>query len=399
MGISIGLVGLGQFGCAFADLFKSHPLVDRIGLCDVQPERVRRYADREDWQDKFSPADAYESLDAICASDFDALVLITQPWLHAPQCLQALEAGKHVYSAVPIICIPDSNEILEWCDRLVNAVTRTGLRYMLGETTYYRPAAMYGRRRAAEGAFGAFTYSEGEYMHAFDSPGCDLRDVMKARRSGSIGRDCDRILRGYRDRGIAGGPMHYPTHSTSGPMSVMKAHAVKVAAWGQPPSTDDPFFSDIGEAFSNETALFHMSNGSVMRICEHRECTAGSDREDFRVYGTKGSLEHGAWCTREGRERVSIDEMRDPLPSEVAEAFKAATQKEAAPGDDFVPTGHGGSHPYLVHEFVEAVAHDRMPAINIWEAARYVAAGAMAHQSCLRDGELLDVPDWGDAPE
>jgi len=51
-----------------------------------------------------------------------------------------------------------------------------------------------------------------------------------------------------------------------------------------------------------------------------------------------------------------------------------------------------------VNEFVEAVAHDRQPAINVWEAVRYMAAGVMAHQSALRDGELLDVPDWGDAP-
>jgi hypothetical protein len=90
--------------------------------------------------------------------------------------------------------------------------------------------------------------------------------------------------------------------------------------------------------------------------------------------------------------------MRDPLPPEVVEAFKRVLQPDAAPGDDFVPTGHGGSHPYLVHEFVDAVAHDRMPAINIWEAVRYVAAGAAAHQSCLNDGETTNVPDWGDAP-
>jgi hypothetical protein len=28
-----------------------------------------------------------------------------------------------------------------------------------------------------------------------------------------------------------------------------------------------------------------------------------------------------------------------------------------------------------------------------------MAAGVMAHESALRDGEMLAVPDWGDAPE
>ena len=39
----------------------------------------------------------------------------------------------------------------------------------------------------------------------------------------------------------------------------------------------------------------------------------------------------------------------------------------------------------------------RRSAINAWEVVRHMAAGVMAHQSALRDGEVLEVPDWGDA--
>jgi hypothetical protein len=48
---------------------------------------------------------------------------------------------------------------------------------------------------------------------------------------------------------------------------------------------------------------------------------------------------------------------------------------------------------------VSAVAANRQPAINIWEAARYMAMGVMAHKSARKNGETLDVPDWGDAPK
>lgn len=96
------------------------------------------------------------------------------------------------------------------------------------------------------------------------------------------------------------------------------------------------------------------------------------------------------------------EQMRDPLPPEVQAAFKRAMHPELNEADllarDFTPQGHGGSHPYLVHEFVDAVAHGRRPAIHAWEAARYMAMGVAAHQSALRDGERLDVPDWGDPP-
>ena len=36
-------MGLGQFGKAFAPLFKAHPLVDRIALCDREPERIEKF--------------------------------------------------------------------------------------------------------------------------------------------------------------------------------------------------------------------------------------------------------------------------------------------------------------------------------------------------------------------
>ena len=386
MGIGLGLVGLGSFGSAFAELFNSHPLVDRIALCDREPERVATFAKRDAFQGKFAPSDAYESLDAICRADLDALVLITQPWLHAAQAIQALEAGKHVYSAVPVVSLPDGHEILDWCDRLVETCRRTGLHYMLGETTYYRPEAMYCRRRAAKGAFGRFVHAEGEYLHDVDSPGCNLREVRAGRLAGGAGREWLDAEKAYAERGVVSGPMHYPTHSTSGPISVMKAHMTKVCAWGTR-NDSDPYFA---HSFSNETALFQMSNGATCRICEHREI-GHTGQEGFRIFGTQGTYRDGHWVDKAKWTRLTADQMRDPLPMEVVMAFRQAA------GEGFLG-GHGGSHAYLAHEFVDAVAHDRTPAINVWEAVRYMAAGVLAHQSALRDGELLDVPDWGDAP-
>ena len=182
--------------------------------------------------------------------------------------------------------------------------------------------------------------------------------------------------------------MHYPTHSISGPISVMKAHPVKVFAWGFTNRDNDPYFR--GTAFSNETALFTMSNGATMRICEYREI-GHPEREIFRVYGTEGSFENDTWTDNHNVTPLTVEEMRDPLPDDVAAAF------EQAAGPSFYG-GHGGSHAYLVHEFVDAIAHDRVPAVNVWESVRYMAAGATAHKSALRGGEILNVPDWGDAP-
>ena len=170
-------------------------------------------------------------------------------------------------------------------------------------------------------------------------------------------------------------------------MCVMNAHAVKVSAWGYANKTDEPYFADV--PFSNETALFRMSNGATMRICEHREI-AHHGREIFRVYGTQGRFENDTWCTNRESTPLTIDEMRDSLPDEVAAAFRAVSEESDIYG------GHGGSHAFLVHEFVDAIAAGREPAVSIYDAARYMAAGVTAHKSALADGQLLDVPDWGD---
>ncbi|MGA2976686.1 MAG: Gfo/Idh/MocA family oxidoreductase [Spirochaetia bacterium] len=394
MGISIGLVGLGAFGSEFAPLFKSHPLVDRIALCDREPDRIARFARDPSFTAKLRPSDTFTSLDEICRARLDAVVLITQPWLHAPQAIQAMESGKHVYSAVPIISLPDADEILEWCDRVVRTCARTGMRYMLGETTYFRPQAMFCRRMAGARAFGDFTYAEGEYFHPYDWKVVDLREVKAQRLASASGREWSEVQKRYDERGIRMTPMTYPTHSTSGPISVMKAHALKASAFGYTTKCPDPYFDN--HEFTNVTALFQMSNGAQMRVCEHRELAyPESDlfqMEIFRLFGTKGTFRENRWADKESWRTLTVEEMRDPLPSDVANAFRAEY------GESKMYGGHGGSHAYLVHEFVDAVAHGRQPAINAWEAARYMAAGVAAHRSALREGEVQHVADWGDAP-
>lgn len=387
MGISLGIAGLGAFGSTFAHLFKRHPMVDRIALCDREVERVKRFINDPSFRDKLSAGDVYETLDDLCAAELDAVAIITQPWLHASQALTALSAGKHVYSAVPIIMVPDGDEILDWCDRLVRAVERTGLHYMLGETTFYRPETMYCRRRSAEEAFGQFVYAEGEYFHDVEDPHSNLREVKRRRLDSKAGSEWRLLEAEYHSRGIVSGPMHYPTHSTCGPISVMGSHMVKVSCLGYMDPGRDPFY---GNEYSNETAQFHMSNNAVCRICEYRQ-VGHRETETFRIFGSRGTYKDSTWVDLEKVVPLTVEEMRDPLPDEVLQAYREGTDSDAY-------GGHGGSHAYLVHEFVDAVAHDRTPAINIWEAVRYMAPGVMAHKSALRDGELLEVPDWGNAP-
>ena len=424
MGIKLGMVGLGQFGSNFAKLFKAHPLVDKIALCDCEEEKLKKFAEDPFMADKLSVKECCTTLDELVRKDLDAIVVITQPWLHAPQCLQVLNSGKHVYSAVPLISLPDDNEILDWCHKLVDAVKTSGCQYMLGETTIYRPQTMFCKRKADAGEFGEFVYAEGEYIHDVDggvNGWSNLRNVRKNRTTGKIGEQCGALMAKYIERGVKDSPMSYPTHSISGPLHVMGTHAMKVSAYGIRNTNNDEFFARSD--FSNVLALYQLANGTSLRIAECREIGATSfDREEseiFRIFGKMGSFSRNVWQSNHrtvpgtakpimenvpnpadkvwpwaGFKELTAKEMRDPLPIEVQEAFKPVCNPNATAKDDFQPTGHGGSHPYLVHEFVSAVAERREPAVPARLAAHYMAMGVAAHQSAQRDGEIVKVEQF-----
>jgi len=58
------------------------------------------------------------------------------------------------------------------------------------------------------------------------------------------------------------------------------------------------------------------------------------------------------------------------------------------------PGGHGGSHGQLMNEFVTAILQDREPLIDIVQALNLTVSGILAHQSALKDGEVLRIPQF-----
>ena len=107
--IKIGITGAGSFAQSFIPLFKAHPNVTSVALAEVLPER------RHDVADEFQIEDTYESHEALCSSDVDAVAIITQRHMHGAQAVEALNKGKHVYSAVPAAITVEEIEELHGC--------------------------------------------------------------------------------------------------------------------------------------------------------------------------------------------------------------------------------------------------------------------------------------------
>lgn len=396
MGFRIGICGVGSFGRCFIALFKAHPLVSEVALADLVPERARQEAKAH------GIARVFDSLEELCRSDVDAVALFTQRQLHAPQAIQCLNAGKHVYCAVP------AGISLDELDTLTATVRRTGLLYMTGETSYYYPSTLYCRKRFQAGDFGRFVYAEAQYLH-------DMDHFYSAYQH-SGGADWKRVA------GLP--PMYYCTHSVSMALSVTGARATHVACLGYADGHDDGIFrvgaNHWDNIFSNESALMRTDDGGVVRANEMRRVGwFGGNSVHMRFYGTDASFEENAisscWVTKKAGELRDLTKELAPLKSAPAAAHHA--DGKAYSGDEYftnvssvhpaerlpksfkgLPNGHYGSHQFLVDDFVTALAGGRLPPCHVWNAARWCAPGLVAHESAKRSGEMLAIPDFGTPP-
>ena len=55
---------------------------------------------------------------------------------------------------------------------------------------------------------------------------------------------------------------------------------------------------------------------------------------------------------------------------------------------------HGASHGYLTNEFIESILLGKQPTVGISEALNMTLAGVVAHQSALKDGEWMNIPQY-----
>ncbi|HTW06496.1 MAG TPA: Gfo/Idh/MocA family oxidoreductase [Acidimicrobiales bacterium] len=383
MGTTIGVVGAGQFAPSFFPLFRHHPGVERVYVTDLEPARADAALA------SFGLDGAFSSFDEMLESDCACIAIFTQRWTHGPLALRALEAGKHVYSTVPM------GTSYEELSAIIDAVRRSGLVYMMGETSYYYPAAVYGRQRNRSGDFGRIFYAEGDYVHDMD-----------------LGfYDAYRYSGGERWKQTASfPPMMYPTHAIGGVLSVIDEHAVSVSCLGVTDERGDGVFdrhvSMFDNDFSNATALFELSRGSVMRTNEMRRVGYPSHiRESrYRYFGTEATFEQlvatSVWQDKKGWTDVS--ELLAPrgAPSGTAHnGFAPVHDSSRLPASyQGLPTGHEGSHHFLADDFVRAVTEGGLPPVNAWVAARFTLPGIIAHKSAMQGGTRLPVPDLGAPP-
>jgi predicted dehydrogenase len=338
--IRVGIVGYGvcRFGAAFS--FQNHPNVEVVAVSDLFPDRCAALA-------KVCQCEkTYPSLEKLVEDDsIEAVFCATDAPSHARHCINVLNHGKHVACAVPAV-----HGSTEDAERLFETVKSSGRNYMMFETSYFHEDLYAMRMIYRSGGFGKLIYSEGEYYHH----GVEQIDSYKGWRIGLP-------------------PQWYPTHSNAYYTGVTGKSFTEVSCMGVPSDKDvyQPGKNRYNNPFATEIALFRTDEGGMARMAVSWD-TPGFGGEKGRVRGPRGSFEQ----KYQGLEKKLPSLKRPPLPPGVSAG------------------GHGGSHGQLMNEFVASILEDRKPLVDIAQALNMTVAGVVAHQSALKGGELMKIPQY-----
>lgn len=365
--IRIGVVG-GGFGAAFQWHLDPNCVVEAVS--DLREDR------RKLLMDTYKCAKSYNSLEElIYDKKIDAVAVFTPGTLHVNHCVKCLEAGKHVICAVPAAVTLDEAE------ELFAAVEKTGLTYMMAETSYYNQSAISARGFFEQKKFGNIFYTEAEYCH----PGVEQlwfdEDGMSTWRHGYP-------------------PIKYITHATGYLVGITGERLASVSCLGWTDSS--PLFAGnpYNNTYWNETALFRTDIGNALRVAVHYHgAFLGCERADWR--GDKMSF----YMAHPNGLGPIIIRSANQTEKDEAGFVRQLPERECYEQPDWshimlpesmcVRGGHGGSEAFLTHEFIDALINGRKPAIDIYEALAMTIPGIVAHKSALRDGEQLKIPILG----
>lgn len=341
--VKVGLVGYGLAKFAAAFRFQDHPNVQVVAVSDLYPDRCAALAKAA------RCSKTYPSLEEMVKDkNIEAIYVATDAPSHARHAIEVMNHGKHVAVAVPAVygSVEDAYKLYE-------VVKKSGQKYMMFETSSFREDNYAMKKIYEAGGFGKIVYSEGEYLHYSDNPLPSYN--------------------GWRD---GSPPMYYLTHATAYYVGVTGGSFVDVSCFGKPSHLS--YFQGGKNRYNNpygtQIAMFRTSDGGISRMLYSKD-TPGLGGETGRLRGELGSYDRANGY--DGKLKNKLPNIkRPPLPPGVS------------------PGGHGGSHGHLTEEFIRAILEDREPLVNIVQALNMSVPGIVAHQSCLRGGETLKIPQF-----
>ena len=367
--INIAIVGLG-FGAEFIPIYQRHPNANMYAICQRTESALNEIGDKYGVEKRYTDYD-----ELLKDQNIDAVHINSPIPNHAEQSIAALKAGKHVACTVPMATS------VEDCLEIIRLTEETGLKYMMMETVVYSREFLYMKKLNEDGELGKLQFLQASHQQDMDG------------------------WPGYWP-GLP--PMYYATHCVGPVLGLPKKDAEYVSCF--PSGTiREEMHHHYNSPFAVETTHIKMRDSDLTaRIIRSLFDLARQYRESIDVYGVDKSVE---WPLIEGEPlvvhtakkpepeipvKVECPDFGHLLPDEIA-GFTLGGVYGGEEGEDHLSftqgAGHGGSHPHLAHEFVDALLQDRDPWPNAKQSANWTCTGILAHDSALKGGELIRLPE------
>lgn len=365
--VNVAMVGLG-FGAEFIPIYQNLPEATVHAICQRNEAKLNALGDRFGIEKRYTKFE-----DVLADPDVDYVHINSPIPDHGWMSLAALDAGKHVMCTVPMATT------VEECRQIVEKVRETGLKYMMAETVVYSREFLYLKELHEKGELGKIQHIAASHPQDMDG------------------------WPDYWERMI---PMHYATHVVSPCLGLVGGLAEYVSCFGSGTVRDD-IAEKSGNRFAVETCHIKIKDSDVAaHIWRFLYDVARQYRESVDVYGTKKSFE---WTLIENEphvlhtakkaeheipEKVEVPDYAHLLPESIRKFTMPQEIHDAGHLSFIQGGGHGGSHPHLVNEFVSALLEDRDPWPNAVTSANWTCVGICAHESAMKGGEIVRLPDF-----
>ena len=136
------MVGVGGMGSVHFGIYKGMKDIELVALCDVRMDMLKEKAGD-------LKVNLYDNIDDMLAAEKPDMVdLCTPTYMHVEQAIKAMEAGAHVLSEKPMGLTGEETEVL------LDAIKRTGKRYMTAQVVRFMNAYVYLRGVVESGKYG-----------------------------------------------------------------------------------------------------------------------------------------------------------------------------------------------------------------------------------------------------
>ncbi len=362
--INVAIIGLG-FGAEFIPIYQRHPYSNMYAICEKDTKKL------DEIGNAFGVEKRYNDYNLMLKDpDIDVIHVVTPIQFHAEQSVVALRAGKHAACTVPMATSVDD------CKKIVTAVKETGRTYMMMETAVYSREFLYVKELYDKGELGKIQFLRGSHQQEMAG------------------------WPGYWE-GLP--PMHYATHCVGPVLALGRTEAEFVSCLGSG-TIDKNLIPKYGSPFAIETCHIKFRNSDLSaEVTRSLFNTARQYRESFDVYGSKKSVEwpliehdDSVIHTGEVPSKVKVPDYAHLLPKEIQQ-FTTKGVYDMAENQhlSFLQgSGHGGSHPHLVNEFLNALVENRQPYPNAVQSANITCVGILAHESAMQGGKIIKLPEF-----